>query len=180
MDLFPRAQPVDIRSEAAPATVLERLRALVSGWPRSALAPAGRAAGIYGWILDERDPPSFVLRPRPLRGGAPLVTFEGNVEPTSPGSRICGRIRLHTITRIFLAVVVLFAAGAPLGALFEKVPPEDWHHHVLRARNMLAIGVSIAIAAVLMVRFGVHLLGRHIRALLAAAAQAASDRATRT
>ena len=67
MDLFPRAQTVDIPSEAAPATVLERLRALVSGWPRSTLAPAGRAAGIYGWILDERDPRAFVLRPRPLR-----------------------------------------------------------------------------------------------------------------
>lgn len=180
MDLFPRAQTVDIPSEAAPATVLERLRALVSGWPRSTLAPAGRAAGIYGWILDERDPRAFVLRPRPLRAGAPLVRFEGNVEPTSPGSRIYGRIRLHAITRIFLVVVVLFAAGAPLGALFEKYPPEDWHHHVLRARNMLAIGVSIAIVAVLMVRLGVHLLGRHIRALLTAAAQPTGDPVSRT
>jgi hypothetical protein len=179
IDIFPRTQTAAITSDAPPGTVLERLRALVSSWPRTALAPAARQAGIYGWILEERAA-TFLLRPRPTRGGSPLAMFEGNVERSASGSCISGRIRIHYITRLFVIVLVVFAAGAPLGALFESVPREDWHHHVLRAWKIFALGVSILVVALLMIRLGLHLLGRHIRALLTAAARPAGDASPHT
>ena len=172
MDILPRAQLVAIASDSAPPAVIERLRRLVADWRHSALAPAALQAGIFAWILDER-PESFVLRPRPNRGGTALVTFQGRVEPMPSGSRIRGRVRLSGVARAFLLVLLLFALAAPLGALFESVPREDWHQHVLRARKILALALAILVAALVMVRLGLHLLGRHVRALLTAAARPA-------
>jgi len=87
-------------------------------------------------------------------------------------SRISGRIRLHPLARVFLIVILAAAVLMPVGALFESVPLEDWHHHVVRAGQMLAIGTVIAVAGILMLGGGLHVLGRHIVAFLDAAAHA--------
>lgn len=170
MDILPRAQSIEIPSAAAPSAVLARLRELVANWRSSALAPAALQAGIFGWVIEE-DPSMLVVRPRGLGVGTPVALFEGSVAPSSGGSLISGRIRLHGAARLFLVLVVAFAALAPIGALFDSMPREDWHGHVVRARKLLAISVVIAAVAVLMVRGGLHVLERHIRALLDSAAQ---------
>jgi hypothetical protein len=170
VDILPRAQNIDIPSAAAPGTVLERLRGLVANWRHTALAPAALRAGVLGWVIHE-DASMLVVRPRPAGSGIPVAIFEGAVAPSAGGSIISGRIRLHTGARLFLVAVVAFAALAPLGALFDSMPREDWHGHVVRAAKMLPISVAVAGVAVLMLRGGLYVLGRQIRALLDAAAQ---------
>ena len=170
MDVLPRAQSIEIFSAAPPATVLERLRGLVANWRRTTLAPAALQAGIFGWVIDE-GPSLFVLRPSRAGAGIPLAVFEGAIAQSPGGSVISGRIRLHRASRLFFAAVVILAAIAPLGALFDSAPGEDWHGHVVRARKILAISVAIVAVASLMLLGGLRMLGRHIRAVLDAAAQ---------
>jgi hypothetical protein len=170
VDILPRAQNVDIPSAAAPATVLERLRALVANWRHTPFAPAALQAGVLGWVIQE-DASMLVVRPRPAGSGIPVAIFEGAVAPSSGGSIISGRIRLQTGARYFLVSVVAFAALPPIHALFESMPRENWYGHVVRAAKMLPISVTVAGVAVLMLRGGLNVLGRQIRALLDAAAQ---------
>lgn len=171
VNLLPRARPVELTSAVPPGAVLDRLRWLAANWRGSSLAGPALQAGIYGWLIEERRG-GLVVRPRPNQSGAAVAIFEGNVDTTPSGSRISGRIRLHPLARVFLIVILAAAVLMPVGALFESVPLEDWHHHVVRAGQMLAIGTVIAVAGILMLGGGLHVLGRHIVAFLDAAAQA--------
>jgi len=174
MSILPFSRRVEMSSDVPPAAVLDRLRRLVANWHGSTLAAPALQAGIYGWVIDERGE-GLVVRPRSPLSGAPVAIFEGSVQRSSSGSSICGQIRLHPLARLFLIVVIVAAVAAPLGALFESVPREDWHQHVARAGKILAISTLIVAAGLLMVSGGLRLLGRHIVALLTAAAQPAGE-----
>src|SRR5882724_88553 len=174
MNILPRSRRVEMRSDVPPAAVLDRLRRLVANWRGSTLAGPALQAGIHGWAIDERGD-GFVVRPRSSLSGAPVAIFEGSVQRSSSGSFISGHIRLHPLTRLFLIVVIVAAAAVPIGALFESVAGEDWHHHVVKAGKILAISALIAAAGLGMVSGGMRLVGRHIVALLTAAAQPAGE-----
>ena len=174
MNILPRSRRVEMSSDVPPAAVLDRLRRLVANWHGSTLAPPALQAGIHGWAIDERGE-GLVVRPRSSLSGAPVAIFEGTVQRSSSGSYICGHIRLHPLTRLFLIVVIVAAAAVPIGALFDSVAGEDWHQHVARAGKILAISAPIVAAGLVMVSGGMRVLGRHIVALLTAAAQPADD-----
>jgi len=172
MNILPRSQRVEMSSDVPPAAVLDRLRWLVANWHASILAPPALQAGIHGWVIDERGE-GFVVRPRSPLSGAPVAIFEGSVQRSFSVTYICGHIRLHPLTRLFLIVVIAVAAAVPIGALFESVPGQDWHQHIVRAGKILAISALIVAAGLVMVSGGMHVLGRHIVALLTAAASPA-------
>jgi len=174
MNILPRSRRVEMSSDVPPAAVLDRLRRLVANWHGSTLAPPALQAGIHGWAIDERGE-GLVVRPRSSLSGAPVAIFEGSVQRSSSGSYICGHIRLHPLTRLFLIVVILAAAAVPIGALFDSVAGEDWNQHVARAGKILAISALIVAAGLVMVSGGMRVLGRHIVALLTAAAQPAGE-----
>jgi len=146
----------------------------VADWRGSALAGPALQAGIHGWAIDERGE-GLVVRPRSPLSGAPVAIFEGTVQRSSSGSYIRGHIRLHRLTLFFLIVVIVVAAAVPIGALFDSVGGEDWHQHVARAGKILAISALIVAAGLVMVSGGMRVLGRHIVALLSAAAQPAGE-----
>jgi len=173
---LPRARRVEISSDAQPETVIERLRRLVADWRGSTLAAAALQAGISGWSIEERRD-LLVLRPRPTERGSPLVIFEGIVQKSPSGSSISGRIRLHPLARLLLVVVAVMAAAVPIGALFETVPREDWHQHVVRASRILPISLLIVAGGLLLAAAGVQVLSRHVLALLNAAAQGSETQA---
>jgi len=166
MDILPRARPVDIRSAAPPAAVLERLRQLVAGWRGSKLAAAAMPVEIYGWSIEER-PGSLVVRPQVRMWGWPYVIFEGSVQGSGSGSSISGRIRLHPVVRAFLIAIAVIGAAVPLGMLLEA---GDWHEHLIRAGKTLPISLIIVCGGFLIVRAGAYLYGRYVLALLSAAA----------
>jgi len=174
LNILPRSRDVEMSSDVAPAAVLERLRQLAANWHGSKLAPLALQAGIYGWAIEERGE-RLVVRPRASLWGTPVAIFEGTVQRSSSGSDISGQIRLHPLTRLFLIAVIIVAAAVPLGALFESVPREDWHQHVARAGKILAISTLIVAAGLAMVSGGLRMVGRHIVALLTAAAQPAGE-----
>ena len=174
MNILPLSRRVEMSSDAPPAAVLDRLRLLVANWRGSKLAPPALQAGIYGWMIDERGE-GLVVRPRSSLWGTPVAIFEGTVQRSSAGSYLCGQIRLHPLARLFLIVVIVAAAAVPLGALFESVAGEDWHQHVVKAGKILAISALIVGAGLVMVGGGLRMVGRHIVALLTAAAQPAGE-----
>ena len=174
MNILPRSRRVEMNADVPPAAVLDRLRRLVANWRGSTLAGPALQAGIHGWAIDERGE-GLVVRPRSSLSGAPVAIFEGSVQRSSSGSFISGHIRLHPLTRLFLIVVIVAAAAVPIGALFESVAGEDWHHHVVKAGKILAISVLIVAAGLGMVSGGMRLVGRHIVALLTAAARPAGE-----
>jgi len=174
MSILPRSRRVEMSSDVPPAAVLDRLRRLAASWRGSTLAGPALQAGIHGWLIDERGE-EFVVRPRSSLSGAPLAIFEGSVQRSSSGSCIRGHIRLHPLTRLFLIVVIVAAAAVPLGALFDSVAGEDWHQHVVRAGKTLAISAPIVAAGLVMVSGGMRVVGRHIVALLTAAAQPSGE-----
>ena len=174
LNILPRSRRVEMSSDVPPAAVLDRLRRLAANWRGSTLAGPALQAGIHGWSIDERGE-GFVVRPRSSLSGAPVAIFEGSVQPSFSGSSICGHIRLHPFTRLFLIVVIVVAAAVPIGALFESVPGQDWHQHIVRAGKILAISALIVAAGLVMVSGGMRMVGRHIVALLTAAAQPAGE-----
>ena len=174
MNILPRSRRVEMNADVPPAAVLDRLRRLVANWRGSTLAGPALQAGIHGWAIDERGD-GLVVRPRSSLSGAPVAIFEGSVQRSSSGSFISGHIRLHPLTRLFLIVVIVAAAAVPIGALFESVAGEDWHHHVVKAGKILAISALIVAAGLGMVSGGMRLVGRHIVALLTAAARPAGE-----
>jgi len=174
MNILPRSRRVEMNADVPPAAVLDRLRRLVANWRGSTLAGPALQAGIHGWAIDERGE-GLVVRPRSSLSGAPVAIFEGSVQRSSSGSFISGHIRLHPLTRLFLIVVIVAAAAVPIGALFESVAGEDWHHHVVKAGKILAISALIVAAGLGMVSGGMRLVGRHIDALLTAAARPAGE-----
>lgn len=168
MGILPRAERIEIAASLPRETVLQRLREVATNWRRLALAPRGIWAGKYAWIVEEHAS-EIVLSPRTYRGGIPLAIFVGQISTSPAGSSIRGVIRLHRAALVALIFLVMMAALIPIGALFEAVPREDWHQHIVRARTLalysaIFIGVAMAMAA-----FGKRLLARDIRALLGAA-----------
>jgi hypothetical protein len=168
MTILGRAKRIEIAAALPRQSALDRLRRLAGNWRSSPLAPMAVAAGVSGWILEER-PDGIVLAPRPNGGGIPLAIFVGEVADSPAGSIIRGVIRLHRAALIALIVVIGMAALMPIGALFESVPRADWHHHLLKARTLACYSVVFEAGALVMAGFGARILARQIHAFIGAA-----------
>lgn len=166
---LPRAERIGIEVALPPEAMRARLRQVAADWRKSTLAPDALAVGVSGWTLEE-SAGHIALLPRPVNGGIPFVIFDGEITSSAAGSRISGVIRLHRGALVALIVIIGMAILMPVGALFEPVPAEDWHQHVLKARTFALFSAAFVAAALALLGFGARRFAGQIRAFLAAAA----------